>query len=237
MRRAAVGSGRRRTPTRLGGEGERYVDSPRGEVLGLVPPAASVLDVGCFKGAFGEALKRARPGTSVWGVEPDEEACAVARTRLDRAVCGTFPEALPAGARFDLVTFLDVLEHLVDPWEALRSASGLLNPGGAVLATLPNVRHVAVVLPLVARGRWRYAESGLLDRTHLRFFTREAMGELFDEAGYEVERIEAINLSGGKTGAVLRLGGRAAEQFRALQYAVVATPAAGVGDEVRAPGR
>jgi len=103
-------------------------------------------------------------------------------------------------------------------------ASSLLRPRGVVVASIPNVRHVSVTFPLLARGLWEYQDEGLLDQTHLRFFTRRSMETLFRSSGYEVERIEAINLSDGKTGAILRLGGRWAEEFRAFQYVVVAHP-------------
>jgi len=206
---------------------ERYAygDSERVELDQFIPASAKkVLDVGCWQGGFGAALKRRRPECVVWGIESDRESAAVAATRLDRVINGCFPEEMVADEHFDLVVFLDVLEHLVDPWNALRQASSLLRPGGVVVASIPNVRHVSVTFPLLARGLWEYKDEGHLDRTHLRFFTRRSMEILFRSSGYEVERIEAINLRDGKTGAILRLGGRLAEEFRAGQYAVVARP-------------
>ena len=202
-----------------------YGDSARIEIDKFLPAAAQrVLDVGCWQGGFGAALKRKRPGCVVWGIESNRESASVAATRLDHVINGRFPEEMPVGEHFDLVVFLDVLEHLDDPWNALRYASSLLRPRGVVVASIPNIRHVSVTFPLLARGRWEYQDEGLLDRTHVRFFTRRSMETLFKSSGYEIERIEAINLSDGKSGAILKLGRSWAEEFRAFQYVVVAHP-------------
>jgi len=132
---------------------DRYVDSPRPEIHPLVPLSARrLLDVGCWKGAFGAALKASRPGLVVWAVEADTAAAAVAAGRLDRVVVGSFPEALPPGERFDVVTFIDVLEHFADPWGVLRQTARVLAPGGVVVAAIPNVRHFRVLLPLVLKA-------------------------------------------------------------------------------------
>jgi 2-polyprenyl-3-methyl-5-hydroxy-6-metoxy-1,4-benzoquinol methylase len=189
--RAWLGPWRGEVPTQSG-----YLDSPREEVQVHVPPSARrVLDVGCWQGAFGAALKERRPGTVVWAIESDADAASVAASRLDRVIVGSFPSDAPKDERFDVVTFLDVLEHLVDPWEALRRARELLKPDGAVVAAIPNVRHFQVLLPLLVGGRWEYQESGLLDRTHLRFFTRLTMLDLFATSGYCVDEIDPANVA------------------------------------------
>lgn len=186
-----------------------------------------LLDVGCWKGAFGAALKARRPGLVVWAVETDPAAAEVAAERLDRVLVGSFPDAVPPGERFDAVTFVDVLEHFADPWTVLRRTAGMLTPTGVVVAAIPNVRHFRVLLPLVLAGRWDYTESGLLDRTHLRFFTRATMLELFADTGYEVEECRPVNLASRRypVSAALSLLGSRGEEFRALQYVVVARPA------------
>lgn len=209
-----------------------YLDDDRPDVIPFVPPTAGrLLDVGCWKGALGRQLKRRSPGLVVIGIEPDDAAAAVAATRLDRVIAGRFPEDLgPGEAPFDCVVFSDVLEHLVDPWEALRLTRSLLSNSGRVVAVIPNVRHVRVVVPLLLRGRWDYADTGLLDRTHLRFFTRATMIELFQSAGYTVESITAQAFSNvGVRGVAMRMlfapFGRAhSEGFRAGHFAVVALP-------------
>lgn len=209
-----------------------YPDADRSNVIPFVPAGAvRVLDVGCWQGGFGSELKKRKPELVVVGIEADNEAAAVAATRLDRVVAGRFPDDIgPEDGQFDCVVFNDVLEHLVDPWGALRLTKDLLNRAGKVVAVIPNVRHVRAVVPLVVRGRWDYADTGLLDRTHLRFFTRATMVDLFETSGYAVESVTAQDLSDvGLRGVAMRLlfapfGRLHSEGFRARHYVVVASP-------------
>jgi 2-polyprenyl-3-methyl-5-hydroxy-6-metoxy-1,4-benzoquinol methylase len=201
-----------------------YVDMPRAEIVPLVPQGAvRVLDVGCAYGGFGATLKEVRPGVEVWGIEPAQRAAGEAAARLDRVIVGHYPQDIPPQEHFDCVVFNDVLEHTLDPWEVLRQTNDILAPAGAVVASIPNVRHWAVVWSLLRAGRWTYRDSGLLDRTHLHFFTRQSMIELFETTGYHVARIEPITFAvRGKMGKIVSLFGHRTEEFRAVQYAVQA---------------
>ena len=107
-------------------------------------------------------------------------AARVASTRLTRVLVGAYPAVLPAGERFDCIIFNDVLEHMVDPQRVLAVARSHLTERGCVIASLPNVRNISVIAPLVLYGRWDYADAGLLDRTHVRWFTKSTMRELFE---------------------------------------------------------
>ena len=205
-----------------------YPDADRREVVKYIPvDAQKILDVGCWRGAFGAELKRQRPSVEVVGVEPNESAAAIASQRLDRVIAGRFPDDVHGGP-FDCVVFNDVLEHFEDPWDALRSTAKLLCPGGRVVAVIPNVRHVRVTLPLVLAGRWEYMDTGILDRTHLRFFTRSSMLDLFETSGYDVELITPMDVSDvGIRGAVMRvllspLGRENSIGLRAMRYGIVA---------------
>jgi 2-polyprenyl-3-methyl-5-hydroxy-6-metoxy-1,4-benzoquinol methylase len=160
----------------------------------------------------------------VWGVEPNPKVAEVAKTRLDHVVVDEFPSTQPLGS-FDCVTFLDVLEHFQQPWDVLRSTRALVADGGSVVAAIPNVRHYSVVLDLLRRGRWTYVDDGILDRTHLRFFTRASMIELFQDSGYDVETIRPANMmSSGRAHHVLRMAGKRGEEFHAMHYVVLARP-------------
>jgi 2-polyprenyl-3-methyl-5-hydroxy-6-metoxy-1,4-benzoquinol methylase len=161
-------------------------------------------------------------GFEVWGIEVNEGHARVAARRLDRDIVGRYPEAMPEGFTFDCITFNDVLEHMVDPARALKFAQAQLTSCGRVVASIPNVRHVSVVIPLVMRGRWDYRADGVLDRTHLRWFTKATMRELFEDNGFSVESQTAINVSsmGGKA-HLLRLLGKRREEFLAPQFVVV----------------
>lgn len=168
--------------------------SARREMLDFVPPDSSrVLDVGCSIGEFGEQLKRER-SVEVWGVEPDPEAAAIAATKLDRVVTGTFDaEEFSGPIEFDCIVFNDVLEHMVDPYSALGSARRLLSPRGIIVASIPNVRYFDNVWKLVFNASWEYTDIGILDRTHLRFFTKSTIVRMFEDQGYRIDRIEGIN--------------------------------------------
>jgi 2-polyprenyl-3-methyl-5-hydroxy-6-metoxy-1,4-benzoquinol methylase len=150
----------------------------------LVGGTKRVLDVGCATGYLAQAL--AERGCTVSGMELDEEAAEEARPHLERLVIGDLESMDVAEAfgddRFDVIVFGDVLEHLRDPLAALRKARALLAERGSVVASIPNVAHGSVRLALLA-GRFEYQDLGLLDSTHIRFFTRSSVEDLFREAG------------------------------------------------------
>ncbi|MEX0682114.1 MAG: glycosyltransferase [Dehalococcoidia bacterium] len=125
----------------------------------------------------------------VTGLEIDEQAAAIAEPFCERMIVGDlekldFAETFK-GELFDVAIFGDVLEHLADPWRVLREIRPFLAPGGYIVASVPNVAHASLRLS-VLQGDFKYTELGLLDRTHLRFFTRESLGELFRDTGYSI---------------------------------------------------
>ena len=187
-----------------------YYGHERPEVAGLVPVAARyVVDVGCAAGHLGAALKRARPHVQVRGVEPTAGPAARARVVLDDVLEGGAEDELPPSwPAPDCVIFADVLEHLVDPWGTLRAWRARMTPGGTLVISLPNVGHRSVMGGLV-RGAFRYVPAGVLDRTHLRFFTRASAIDLIEQAGFRVTHFERV--IDGPRAAVSRLG-RAAER-------------------------
>ena len=154
------------------------------QVVELVGTGNRVLDVGCSTGALARVLQTR--SNTVSGVEIDPEAAKLAEPYLDRVVVGDLEsinllDHFEAGS-FDVIVFADVLEHLRDPVAVLRGALPLLTPGGAVVVSLPNIAHGSVRLALL-EGRFEYRPLGLLDDTHLRFFTRRSVEELLDAAG------------------------------------------------------
>jgi SAM-dependent methyltransferase len=160
-------------------------------VVDAVPRGARTLDVGCATGYLAAELAAAR-GATVVGVETDPAAAAAAARVCERVVSGDLeaPECraeLRALAPFDALVCGDVLEHLRDPWDALGFLAGLLRPGGTAVLSVPNVAHWTGRRALV-RGRFPYADHGLFDRTHLRFFTRAGARELAEGAGLRVLR-------------------------------------------------
>ena len=150
----------------------------------LVGGTKRVLDVGCAPGYLAEAL--VDQGCTVTGLEFDEQAAEEARPHLERLVIGDIEtldvEEAFGDDRFDVIVFGDVLEHLRDPLVVLRKVRAVLAERGCVVASIPNVAHGSVRLALMA-GRFDYQPLGLLDSTHIRFFTRSSIEDLFREAG------------------------------------------------------
>lgn len=172
-----------------------YYRYARKEMLPFFPTnPGRVLDVGCGSGRFGELLKDSFAGVEVWGVEPVAEAQAVAAGVLDRALLGFFDEGLQLPENhFDVIVFNDSLEHFPDHVPALSLALRLLKPGGSIVASIPSVRYWPHVQQYLFEGEWRYESAGVLDRTHLRFFTRKSMLREFESAGLQVQDIGGIN--------------------------------------------
>ncbi|HTH81500.1 MAG TPA: class I SAM-dependent methyltransferase, partial [Mucilaginibacter sp.] len=157
---------------------------------------SKILDVGCGSVNFGQTLKKAG-NYEVWGIEPDPKSAREADGKLDKVINDLFTDELPEfkDQKFDLISFNDVLEHLVDPAEAICCCKKLLKKQGYILASIPNVRWYPVVLSLLRYRDFKYLEAGVMDKTHLRFFTKKSMIRLFEESGYEVLIIEGINKS------------------------------------------
>lgn len=174
--------------------GEEYYQAPRAEVAAFVPAGiTSLLDVGCGAGAFLEGLRSTRPELALHGLEPNPDAASAARAKGLDVISGGYPGSIELLGTYDCVVFNDVLEHLVDPWAALADTHAILAPGARVVASIPNVRNVATLREVAIHGEFRYREAGVLDRTHLRFFTRSSMREMFEDAGFEVEQQAGIN--------------------------------------------
>lgn len=167
-----------------------YYDEPRPEVTSRIPESAKyILDVGCASGALGRLIKAERPLVEVRGIEPVPDQAERARKVLDDVMVGQADDPLPNHwPRPDCIIFADVLEHLVDPWAVLERYRNILSPGGTIVASIPNVANRVVISGLL-RLRWDYAPFGILDRTHLRFFTRETALELFEKAGFSIQHV------------------------------------------------
>jgi len=167
-------------------------ENPRPEVGALVPAGARrVLDLGCASGALGAALK-ARGVAEVVGVERDPDYAADAAERLDRVEVADVEELARRASElgtFDVVIAADVLEHLVDPWSALRAYADRLEPGGHAVVSLPNVRNWETFWELGRHGRWPTRSQGIFDRTHLRWFTLRDAWDLVEQAGLEIVHV------------------------------------------------
>ena len=206
-----------------------YVGRIRDEILPLWPEqCARVLEIGCGAGATLAYLKRMELCSWTAGIELHHETASHARSQVDLLLEGNIEQLdLPfEPGSFDVVLCLDVLEHLIDPWQVLKTIKGLLTQKGVIIASIPNIRHASIVLPLLLQGRWEYSESGLLDRTHLRFFTRSTSIKLFESSGYRVDHVLSTGTERGRPGWLPNL--LTLSMFKPLlelQYLIRAQPA------------
>lgn len=178
-----------------------YYSYPRPELVELMlaecPARGRVLDVGCAAGVFGAALLEAG-FSEVVGVEPVSQVADVARGRLTKVITAAFPDPRVCNeAPFDHVIFADSLEHMADPWAALGEARGLLAPGGQLILSVPNVSHYKVIVQLLG-GKWTYEDLGLLDRTHLRFFTESSIRRDLKDCGFSIVSVRHTALRPGR---------------------------------------
>lgn len=157
----------------------------------MIPDGARVLDIGCHTGILGEALRKQKH-CDVTGIDNDAPALDAARERLN-AVAAVDLEAkgweqnLRANgyANFDVILFGDVIEHTRDPLGILKAAKDLLAPTGQVIVSLPNIANLRIRLGLLC-GKFEYTDSGILDKTHIRFFTLASARALLRDAGYRI---------------------------------------------------
>jgi len=184
-----------------------YYDSIREDMLQYIPKDASkVLELGCAKGYFSELVKN-KTGAECWGIEIQPEVAQVAAKKLDKVITGEASQCIrevPDGY-FDCIICNDVLEHLADPYTLLAEAKKKLTAGGVVVASIPNVRYCKNLFELVVRGNWDYKDEGILDRTHLRFFTYNSLVKTFKRLGYELVTIEGMESEHNIKTKVLRV--------------------------------
>jgi GT2 family glycosyltransferase/2-polyprenyl-3-methyl-5-hydroxy-6-metoxy-1,4-benzoquinol methylase len=173
-----------------------YYEYERPEVVALVPSTArNVLELGCASGALGAALKR-RQSCRVTGIEYVADVAQRAHGRLDRVIAGDCEtldfDALFEPGEFDCLIAADVLEHLRDPEAILARLKPFLSHDATVVTSIPNVRNYAV-LQSALEGNWTYQDAGILDRTHLRFFTRREIDAMFARLGFDLDDRRSVD--------------------------------------------
>lgn len=176
-----------------------YFSYCRHDLLELVPlEALKILEVGCGTGVTGKVLKEIN-GRIVVGVDVVESVKSQAEGIYDEFILCDIEKTdieYPDGY-FDCIIYGDVLEHLLDPWKLLEKHSRMLRNGGLIIASIPNLRHYSILKDLAFRGRFEYKERGILDRTHMRFFTLHSIFSLFKGPEYKVVSL-VRNVRAGK---------------------------------------
>ena len=206
-----LGGARALTKDAAGGYQDKdpvYFDRPRTDYVEALPEdsSAKILELGCGAGATGAlAISRGKCATYV-GVELVPEQAAIAATRLSTVHAGAVEDVeLPyAPGSFDALICSEVLEHLVDPQSVVIRLVRLLKPGGLVFASSPNIAHHRIIRSLIL-GRFDYADQGVMDRTHLQWFTPRSFRRLFENAGVVVDWLGPVNT----TARLPRLAGSA----------------------------
>lgn len=166
-----------------------YYENIRDDIISLIPNGSNkILEVGCGKGYTLRKLKALGKADKIIGIEINEESAQEAKKYLDNILCGNIEEInfLPYDKNyFDFIIFADVLEHLINPWKVVKMIRDYLNDRGFIIATIPNIRHKSIILPLILRGIFQYnPEGGAMDISHLRFFTKRSILSLFKNAEY-----------------------------------------------------
>lgn len=150
------------------------------------------LDIGCATGVLGTQMMRAQVVNNVDGVEINPEVAKQAALTLGKVWQGSIEAVLPdiPLTNYDLIIMADSLEHLADPWKVLTDLYQNSAVGTKLLISVPNIREKNVLIPLLFQGRFDYQNSGVMDRTHLHFFTRSSLMSILRETGWTVEKIE-----------------------------------------------
>ncbi len=153
-----------------------------------------ILDVGCATGENGKFLKKNHMAAFVAGLEYDKEMIKIAKMNLDEVIeCDLNNFQLSKetfGCRFHYIIFGDILEHLINPWKLLHSASDLLENDGKVLISIPNIQHIETAIQIFLNGKWPYNERGIFDKTHLRFFTLKNILEMIEQSNLVIDILE-----------------------------------------------
>lgn len=161
------------------------------KVAEKLPPKSCILDIGCHTGTFGKILIQL--GHQVTGIDKNEEALEIARKNGLNVILGDIEDYKVLSSinkQFDVILLMDVLEHLLSPVEVLKRLHSLLKIDGCLIITGPNVGYWAVRKDLLLR-RWHYSEAGILDKTHLHFYTASSWKKLIEDGGYKIITFES----------------------------------------------
>jgi 2-polyprenyl-3-methyl-5-hydroxy-6-metoxy-1,4-benzoquinol methylase len=210
-----------------------YYRCVRWEIKPLLPATASrILDIGAGAGGTLNWLKTIYPGAHTTGVELNAELKEELEQNADVTIIGSIDECMPQLGKFDLILLLDVLEHLPDPAHTLRQVGQLLQTGGRVIVSVPNIAHLSVTVPLLLRRRFEYRDAGIMDRTHLRFFVEDTAVRLLTNANLVVTKGLVGGLEGPKSKLLDHLSFGLLRHHLAKQYIM-----AGEASEAEVPQR
>lgn len=184
-----------------------YFSSDREDMLKYIPQDVKTsLEFGCGYGGFSALLKNKFYAES-WAVEINEEAAREAAKKLDKVINNDATKSLNdiPGHYFDCIILFDILEHLIDPYSLLLALKTKLTDKGVLIASIPNVRYYRMLTQLVIHGNWDYKDHGILDRTHLRFFTYKSIVKMLNRLDYKILKMEGIHPTSSRTFKILNI--------------------------------
>lgn len=171
-----------------------YYGNTRPEMLPFIPKDATrILEVGCGDGNFSAQL--VKEGVETWAIEPNKESATSASEKLFKVLEGTIDARLKEvpDDYFDVIIMNDVIEHLLEPWDDIQKLKSKLKKDGVFVTSIPNVRYAKNMFNLLFKRDWKYTDDRILDITHYRFFTRKSIRRLWEENGYEIQKMKGIN--------------------------------------------
>ena len=171
-----------------------YFTYPRKEMLKFIPSSCkTLLDIGCGAGLFGEQVKK-NIDAEVWGIDPNQSVREIAVRNLDHFINDFFTDKINLPKKyFDVIVFNDSLEHFSDPFPPLEFCHSLLNKEGVIICSIPNIRYIENLKHLLIEMDWKYENSGIRDKTHLRFFTKKSIIRMFNDFNYKIISLDGIN--------------------------------------------
>jgi 2-polyprenyl-3-methyl-5-hydroxy-6-metoxy-1,4-benzoquinol methylase len=196
---------------------------PRKDLIELIPEGAKrILDVGCGMGATGKIL-REKGLEEIFGIEVNPIAAQKARVYYKEVILGDIEKCILPFDKgfFDCILYGDVLEHLIDPWGTLRRHREILKDDGTIICSIPNVRYYKLLKSLIFNGRWEYVDLGILDRTHLRFFTLNTVQHMFRETGFKIEKVIKKKRCSKAMKFINRMALNRLVDFLVIQYRVI----------------
>jgi 2-polyprenyl-3-methyl-5-hydroxy-6-metoxy-1,4-benzoquinol methylase len=207
-----------------------YFDHAREDMLPFISKKAKYfLEFGCGNGAFGNLVKK-KVNCFYEGIEPVVEFAELAKQNLDKVSCTTVEDFIInykksyVKVKYDIIVFNDVLEHLIDPYFVIENMKDLLNDEGTIVASIPNFLNYNSIVQILLTKDFHYNDSGILDKTHFRFFTKKSICRMFNEAGYEIIEINGIHqtVDSIKFKILNLLSFGYLNEFKFLQFAIVA---------------
>lgn len=190
----------------------------------LIENGSRVLEIGCATGFMGEYLIKNKNCTVI-GVELGKDEAAIAKKKLTKVLIGNIESdviirEINALGKFDVVFASALIEHLKDPWAALKTWKKFLTKGGYIVISTSNIAHWSMRLKII-RGEFAYQEYGILDNTHLRFFTYKTFQDLVKESGFSIEYL-GIDPVGGGYPKISKIGSKIFPNLFAYQMVIKA---------------